>query len=220
LAAIAIVLGAGLGLASSRVAGRLAPEASPPPAALMAAVAAAMAAAWLAAPSPAGIALGLALLILVAVDLAAMRLPDVVTLPSIAAGLAVAAWSLRGPSPAPMFSPDALASHAAGAAAGYVTLAALAWLYRRLRGREGLGLGDAKLAALAGAWLGWRALPATVLIACAAAFAWAALRALRNGRGALAQPLPFGPPLALGIWIAWIAPQLVEPAGGGPLSPG
>jgi leader peptidase (prepilin peptidase)/N-methyltransferase len=204
--AAALAFAAGMGLASSRIAGRLAPEAAPPSAVLMSALAMAMAAAWLAAPAPAGVLLGAALLVLAAVDLAAMRLPDAVTLPAIVAGLAVAALSLGGPRPAPAFSPGELLSHAAGAAAGYLALAGLAWLFRRLRGREGLGLGDAKLAAVGGAWLGWRPLPAVILIACAAAFAWAALRALRDGRASLARPLPFGPPLALAIWIGWTLP--------------
>ena len=50
-----------------------------------------------------------------------------------------------------------------GAAAGWLALVALAWLYRRLRGREGLGGGDPKLLAGIGAWLGVLQLPFVLL---------------------------------------------------------
>jgi leader peptidase (prepilin peptidase)/N-methyltransferase len=76
--------------------------------------------------------------------------------------------------------------------------------YRRLRGVEGLGLGDAKLLAAAGAWLGPAGLPSTMLIACAAALAHAALLA-RGGSGVgWRTPIPLGPALALGFWITWL----------------
>ena len=65
-------------------------------------------------------------------------------LPLIVLGLA-AAWGL---------APDELWDRVAGAMCGYLLLWAVAWVYRRLRGRDGLGLGDAKLLAAAGAWVG------------------------------------------------------------------
>ena len=58
----------------------------------------------------------------------------------------------------------------------------LAWGYRRLRGREGLGLGDAKLLAAGGAWLGWTQLAPVVLIACACALAYVAGTAIPDAR--------------------------------------
>src|SRR5437762_119808 len=53
--------------------------------------------------------------------------------------------------------------HAIGATAGFAALAVVAWLYRRLRNRDGLGLGDAKLSAAIGAWVAWQGLPTMLL---------------------------------------------------------
>ncbi|WP_143280217.1 prepilin peptidase [Bordetella bronchiseptica] len=82
----------------------------------------------------------------------------------------------------------------AGAAAGYALLAGVAWAFRRRTGRDGLGLGDAKLLAALGAWLGWQALPALLL----AAGLWGVAAGLlaRWRRRAALQPL--GPGLAFG----------------------
>lgn len=145
-------------------------------------------------PLAASSVLGWALLALAWTDWRSLRLPNLLTLPLLAAGLAATA----------LLAPDALAAHLLGALAGYAVLAAVAHLYRRHRGRDGLGLGDAKLLAAGGAWLGWQALPGTLLLACLLALA--ALLALRlAGRRGLAQAvLPFGPALALAIWLAWL----------------
>ena len=109
-----------------------------------------------------------------------------------------------------------LANAAAGAAAGYLVLAGTAYLYRRLRGREGLGLGDAKLLAAAGAWLGLASLPWVVLGAALLGLVLAVLRA-RPLRAETA--VPFGPPLALAFWgcsCCWLAarPQNARPSAG------
>ncbi len=156
-------------------------------------------------PAVASLVLGWGLLTLAAADLAAMRLPDVLTLPLTGAGLAVKGLDLATTPLHPAFSAEALAPGLAGAAAGYLALAGLAYGYRSIRGRDGLGLGDAKLAACAGAWLGWRPLPLVVLLACGVAFAWIAVRLVVQGRGTLREPLAFGAPLALAIWLCWLA---------------
>lgn len=139
------------------------------------------------------ILLSAALLALALIDVAILRLPDAITFPLIAAGPIIA--GLGG---------GDIVERVIGAATGYLCLALLAEGFRRLRGKRGLGLGDAKLLAAAGAWLGWRALPTTLLIACGLAFAWAGVRWLRQGQAALSQPLPFGAPLALGFWLIWL----------------
>ena len=78
--------------------------------------------------------LGWALLVLSAVDAAVFRLPDILTLPLLALGLCVS-W----------FLPDRdLAGHAIGALCGLLSFYAIAQIYRRTRGREGLGLGRRK----------------------------------------------------------------------------
>lgn len=89
------------------------------------------------------------------------------------------------------------------AACAYAALRAVDLIYERLRGREGLGLADAKLFALAGLWLGLGALPGCLLLAVASALV-SALVGAREGRLTHArQPIPFGPHLALGFWLSW-----------------
>jgi leader peptidase (prepilin peptidase)/N-methyltransferase len=140
--------------------------------------------------------LGWWLLALALIDLEAWILPDALTLPLILAGLLLAAAGGAAPGRLPLAS---LGEAAAGAALGYVVLAGVAWAYRRLRRREGLGLGDAKLFAGAGAWLGAASLPVVMLTAALLGLAFAVLRR---------QPLraesavPFGPALAVAFW-AW-----------------
>jgi len=76
--------------------------------------------------------------------------------------------------------------------------------YRRWRGRDGLGLGDVKLAAVAGAWLDWFALAVALEIAVVAALATYLVRH-RLGRRPLraTDALPLGLYLAPAIWVAW-----------------
>jgi leader peptidase (prepilin peptidase)/N-methyltransferase len=148
------------------------------------------------------ITLGLAwvLLTLAAIDVLAFRLPDLLTLPLAAAGLLIS-----------LILPFAFWAHVAGAVIGYCVFAAIGWAFSRVRGREGLGLGDAKLAAAAGAWLGWAPLPSVVLIACAGGFLWVATMAIMRGRAALTERIPFGVALALAIWVVWLYGPLEFP---------
>jgi len=77
--------------------------------------------------------------------------------------------------------------------------------YRRLRGRDGIGLGDVKLSAAAGAWLSWLALPIAIEIAALAAIAVFAVRHYAAGRPLdAALKFPFGMFLAPSIWVAWL----------------
>jgi leader peptidase (prepilin peptidase) / N-methyltransferase len=142
----------------------------------------------------ASLGLGWVLLTLAAIDLRHLVLPDLLTLPLIPAGLAIA-WAL---------DPSLLPDHALGAIAGFAAFIAIAIAYRRLRGREGLGMGDAKLLAAAGAWLGWRALPSVVLVAAVVALALALAGALAGGKLAWTSRIAFGPHLALGFWLVWL----------------
>jgi leader peptidase (prepilin peptidase)/N-methyltransferase len=156
--------------------------------------------AWAAVTTPPGwilalsLGLGWTLVCLAAIDLTCFRLPDPFTLPLLAAGLGVSAWLPGRP----------VLDHLAGAAVAWGAVAALAWTYRRWRGADGIGLGDAKLLGAAGAWLGWRPLPSVVLIACGAAFIWVGFQAIARGRVALSDRLAFGAPLCLAIWIVWL----------------
>jgi leader peptidase (prepilin peptidase)/N-methyltransferase len=148
-------------------------------------------ASWILAPS---LALGWLLTALTAVDVASFRLPDVLTGPMLLLGLLVSAALPGRP----------ILDHMIGAAAGFFVLAALGWAYERVRGREGVGLGDAKLLGAAGAWLGWRPLPSLVLIACAAALVIVAVMVIGLGRRALEGRLAFGGPLCLATWLIWL----------------
>jgi leader peptidase (prepilin peptidase) / N-methyltransferase len=94
-----------------------------------------------------------------------------------------------------------------GAAFGFALLAAIRWAYRRLRGREGLGGGDAKLLAAIGAWLGWQTLPSVLLLAALAGLGWALFLALRGNAVSRTTRLPFGTLLAIAAWPLWLATQ-------------
>jgi leader peptidase (prepilin peptidase)/N-methyltransferase len=149
---------------------------------------------------PATLVLGWALLVLAIIDALVFRLPDVLTLPLAVLGLAVTAWTDRSD----------LLDHAAGAALGFAVLAGIAWLYHWVRGKHGLGLGDAKLAAAAGAWLGALNLPIVVLFAAIGGLVLAGVAAIRRGQSALAEPVPFGVPLSLAIWLVWLYGPIAE----------
>jgi leader peptidase (prepilin peptidase)/N-methyltransferase len=138
--------------------------------------------------------LGWWLLALAWIDIRRWILPDALTLPLIVAGLLAAL----------AFEPDALVERALGAALGYIALRAIAWAYFRLRGREGLGQGDAKLLAAAGAWLGAYALPQVILVAALAALLAAAALRLSGREIRALSALPFGPFLAVAIWALWL----------------
>lgn len=134
--------------------------------------------------------LGWALLAAAWIDAETFRLPDMITLPLTLAGLAVT-WFGK---------PSALYAHAAAAAAGYGGFRMLNFLYRTARHRDGLGAGDAKLLAAAGAWLGLAALPYVVMGAGLFGIALAVLSGQLGGarRG---QPIAFGPALALSFFL-------------------
>lgn len=136
-----------------------------------------------------------ALAVLAVIDARTMRLPDWLTLPLIAAGL-VMAWLTQA----------SLISHAAGALIGYGGLVTLEIAYRRLRGRDGIGRGDAKLLAAGGAWCGVWALPLILLAASLSALCAIVLVALVTGRRVEASArIAFGPYLALAIALVWAA---------------
>jgi leader peptidase (prepilin peptidase)/N-methyltransferase len=141
-----------------------------------------------------GLGLGWTLLTLAVIDGREFVLPDIIVLPLIPIGLLVV-WAI---------DPALLAGHALGALAGFASFAAIAGVYRRVRGREGLGLGDAKLLAAAGAWLGWQTLPSVVLIAAASGLAFALAASLGGSKLAWTSRVAFGPYLALAFWLVWL----------------
>lgn len=139
------------------------------------------------APLWAGCVLAWALLTLAWIDAEHFFLPDALTLPLLLAGLAEA-WTV---------TPEDLPDRALAAALAYAALRALAATYRALRGREGLGQGDAKLLAASGAWLGTAALPDVLLLAATLALAALLVARLRGAALTATTRLPFGPFLAV-----------------------
>ena len=125
------------------------------------------------------------------IDARTLRIPDSLSLPLIGLGLVMVATR----------DSAAMADHLIGAGAGFLVLAAIGEFHFRRRGTEGLGLGDAKLFGAAGAWLGWQALPQVLLIAAVGGLVHAVVRR-KSVKGV---EIAFGPWLAIGFGIAWIA---------------
>lgn len=150
--------------------------------------------------SPAALAAAIfafALIALAFIDAETGYLPDAITLPLIGAGIAANAASLFGP----------LADALFGAAAGFALFWAISEIYARVRNRDGLGLGDAKLLAAIGAWTGWQLLPVVVFLASLGTLAFVAVR-----RGAKPDDaIPFGPGLcAAGFFAFFFGERLLS----------
>jgi len=128
------------------------------------------------------------------IDLRRWVLPDSLTLPLIFAGLLAAK----------LFDPDALFDRALAAAFGYLVLRMIAAAYRAARGLEGLGRGDAKLLGAGGAWVGMSAVPQVILGAALLAIVTVGALRLFGIRLHARSAVPFGPFLALAIWVVWL----------------
>ncbi|ABE50492.1 prepilin peptidase [Methylobacillus flagellatus] len=128
-----------------------------------------------------------ALIALTFIDLDTHLLPDDITLPLLWAGL--------------LFNLDHgftdISSAVIGAAAGYLVLWSVYWLFKLITGKEGMGYGDFKLLAALGAWFGWQLLPAVILLSSVAGsiIGIGLIVLTKHGRE---TPIPFGPYLALG----------------------
>jgi leader peptidase (prepilin peptidase)/N-methyltransferase len=126
-------------------------------------------------------------------------IPDRYSGAAFVLGLAAAIFTAEGD------AISALAAAFARAAGLGLAFLGLRLAYRRLRGRQGLGLGDVKLAAVAGTWLDWTALPIAVEIAALSALAAVLVDQLITRRALKATTrLPFGLFFAPSIWIGWI----------------
>lgn len=135
------------------------------------------------------------------IDFRSFRLPDAITYRLIAGGLLFNLFTdMRFCSPT---------EAVLGAAFGFGFFWLLNEIYRRLKGHDGIGMGDAKLLSALGAWLGWQALPGIVLLASVTGLlgglTW--LYWKKQGR---TQAFPFGPFLAFAgiIYLLW--PQLLR----------
>jgi leader peptidase (prepilin peptidase)/N-methyltransferase len=136
------------------------------------------------------LAFGCALIVLFMIDLQHQILPNAITLPGIVAGFL-----------ASLFLPPGWLSSLIGIVAGGGILWALAEAYYRLRGIEGLGMGDVKMLAMIGAVLGWPLMLLTLVVASFAG-SLVGVGLMAFGRGGMQAALPFGTFLALGALFA------------------
>jgi leader peptidase (prepilin peptidase)/N-methyltransferase len=133
--------------------------------------------------------LGWILLALAVLDARHFWLPDRLTLSLAFLGFVIGPWATAA----------AMPDRWIGAAVGYGALLVIALGYRLLRGREGLGLGDAKLLGAIGAWTGWQALPLVLLVAASGGLLWALLLML-TGRAVDGRTrIPLGTFLCLAV---------------------
>lgn len=140
-------------------------------------------------------AFGWLLLALAAIDFRTFLLPDGLNAAVLALGAAMVALT----------RPDEWALHAAGAVLGFGLLWSVETLYRRLRGRDGLGRGDAKLLGAIGAWVGIAGIPPVLLIASLSGTVAALALSIGKSTPLSGQSaIAFGPWIALGGYAVWL----------------
>jgi len=134
------------------------------------------------------------------IDYDTQLLPDSLTLPLLWGGLLL---NLTSHGMAPL--PDAVI----GAMTGYLSLWSVYWLFKLVTGKEGMGYGDFKLLAALGAWFGWQALPAIILMSSVIGAVVGIGLILFKGHGR-SQPIPFGPYLAgAGLAMLFLGGQVM-----------
>lgn len=151
-----------------------------------------------------GAALALLMLAIAVSDLRHFIVPNVLTGPAFLLGLMAAALFGEGP------WAQAVLMSLLRAAATALPFLALMLIYEWWRGRPGLGLGDVKLAAVAGVWLDWFTIVGVIEAAALAALAaYAVWRYVLRRPIAATTPLPLGLFLAPAIWCGWFAEALL-----------
>ena len=129
------------------------------------------------------------LIVLFVIDLQHQILPNVITIPGIVVGFVLS-----------LFGPPGWVASLIGIVLGGLVPYAIAEVYFRLRGHEGLGMGDVKMLAMIGAFLGWKLMLLTLVLASFAG-SIIGLGFIAAGRGRL-YAMPFGTFLAVGAGIA------------------
>lgn len=149
--------------------------------------------------APAGVPLMLSLMLflnlwaLALYDFASFRLPNLLTATLVFSGL-LHIWLM----------PVDVLAHLVGGFVGLVFFPLVNAVYRRVRGRDGIGLGDAKLLAGIGLWLAWQALPPVLLVASLGGLLFGLAAGVRGGASLMTARIPFGPFLCLGAWVVWL----------------
>jgi leader peptidase (prepilin peptidase) / N-methyltransferase len=134
-----------------------------------------------------------AMLVLFAIDLRHRVLPNAITLPGVVAGFLFS-----------IILPPGWLSSLIGLLAGGGILFAIGEAYYRLRGVEGLGMGDVKMLAMIGAFLGWQLMILTLIMASFAG-SIIGIALVLTRRGGMQYALPFGTFLAVGAVLAAVA---------------
>ena len=132
------------------------------------------------------------LIVLFGTDYDTQRLPNVITLPGIVVGIGFS-----------FFTPPGIVSSLIGAALGAGILFAVRWTWRKLRGVDAMGLGDVKMLAMIGAFLGWRQVWVVLFFASLTGAVTGVLLTMRPGRS-MQTRLPFGTFLAIAAYAASI----------------
>ncbi|KAB2898704.1 MAG: prepilin peptidase [Dokdonella sp.] len=127
------------------------------------------------------------------IDVRTQLLPDQLTLPLLWLGLLIALM--------PVYIDPATAI--IGAAAGYLSLWSVYWLFRLATGKEGMGYGDFKLLAALGAWMGASALLPIVLLSSLIGAIVGGIALALQGRDR-STPIPFGPFIAAAGWVWFV----------------
>src|SRR5215467_1767168 len=171
--------------------------------------AASIAASLIVSPNAQGVVgAGLAILMvaIAIVDARRFIIPNELTAAALALGFLNAAMQDSG------LVLESIAGVALRGAVMAIVFMSLRVLYRRIRGHDGIGLGDVKLAGVAGVWLDWWMLPVAIEIAALAAIAVYAVKFLyrRRPSARLKTKLPFGLFLAPAIWVGWLLEVLFE----------
>jgi leader peptidase (prepilin peptidase)/N-methyltransferase len=142
----------------------------------------------------AGAVFGWILIALIALDAEHYWLPDKLTLPLLIIGLGTCLAGIDPP----------FIDRLWGGLGGYLSLAAIAFAYKQVRGRDGLGGGDPKLLGAIGAWLGWQYLPMVLLGGSGVGLLYVLFRTLRGKPMAATDRLPLGALMALAAFPLWV----------------
>ncbi len=157
---------------------------------------------WSYGPGPllaARLVLGCALIVLFAIDLEHHLLPNAITLPGIVLGFVFS-----------LFAEPGWIASLIGLVAGGGVLYLVAVVYYRVRHEEGLGMGDPKMLAMVGAFLGWKLTLLTLMVGSLTGTV-VGLSMIAAGRGSMKYALPFGCFLAVGAAIAaTVGPQMLD----------
>jgi leader peptidase (prepilin peptidase)/N-methyltransferase len=157
---------------------------------------------WYFGPTPllvSRLVFGCALIVLFAIDLEHHLLPNVITLPGIAVGFLFS-----------LITEPGWLSSALGILVGGGILFSIAEGYYRLRQEEGLGMGDVKMLAMVGAFIGWKLTLVTLMMASFAG-SIVGLLLIASRRGTMKYALPFGTFLAMGAMLAaTVGPAILD----------